>query len=356
MFNRQGGRDMNKKVETTRDLKQRRRQISALAIAGILLFSSSVTIQSADAFWPFSKKHKDKSGKMRDRKKREITGTSVGLVAGNPPATVWKPDGTPRAAVLCLHELGLHKNVFDDFGTRMAKKGVIVYSIDLRGFGGWAERDTKDAEMDLDNTFDDVKGSLEVIRKLHSKTPVFVLGEAMGGALALEVAAKFPQLTAGIITAAPGGNHFNTVSNFTKIGGKVLTLDAGKDSHMSEELMNIATPKKDLQNAFMEDDQVRLDLKPKELMACQFYMYKTKKFAKQIKDVPVLVVHGKMDGESKEVGSLSVYKNLKTDKKKYVLLENGDHYSFEDVKVSDEAFNNALSWIDSNVPTGSVKE
>jgi alpha-beta hydrolase superfamily lysophospholipase len=105
----------------------------------------------------------------------------------------------------------------------------------------------------------------------------------------------------------------------------------------------------------MEDDQVRLDLKPKELMACQFYMYKTKKFAKQIKDVPVLVVHGKMDGESKEVGSLGVFKRLKTDKKKYVLLENGDHYSFEDVKVSDEAFNNALSWIDSNVPSGDGK-
>jgi hypothetical protein len=63
-----------------------------------------------------------------------------------------------------------------------------------------------------------------------------------------------------------------------------------------------------------------------------------------------------MDGESKEVGSLSVYKNLKTDKKKYVLLENGDHYSFEDVKVSDEAFNNALSWIDSNVPASATKE
>ncbi len=38
MYYRQGGRDMIKKVETTQDLKQRRRQISALAIAGILLF------------------------------------------------------------------------------------------------------------------------------------------------------------------------------------------------------------------------------------------------------------------------------------------------------------------------------
>jgi len=345
---------MHKKVDNTKDLKRKKMQVSALAIVGVLLFTSSVSIQSADAFWPFSKKHKD--GKDRKRKPREINGSSVGLVPGNPPATVWKPDGTPRAAVLCLHELGLHKNVFDDFGTRMAKKGVIVYSIDLRGFGGWTEQKTKDAEMDLDNTFGDVKSSLEVIHKLHDKTPVFILGEAMGGALALEIAAKFPQLTAGIITAAPGGQHYKTVSNYMNIGSKVLTLNAGKDSHMSEDLMEVATPKEALQEAFMDDDQVRLDLKPKELMACQFYMYKTKKFAKQIKDVPVLVVHGKLDGESKEVGSTDVYKNLKTAKKKYVLLENGDHYTFEDVKVSDEAFNNALSWIDSNVPASATKE
>ena len=345
MINRRGGRYMFIKAKTTKD---KRIQFSALAIAGVLLFTSAVSVPSADAFWPFSSK-KSKEAKERKRKKREITGTSVGLVPGNPPATVWKPDGTPRAAVLCLHELGLHKNVFDDFGTRMAKKGVIVYSIDLRGFGGWTEMKTKDAEMDLDNTFADVKGSLEVIKKLHEKTPVFILGEAMGGALALEAAAKYPELTAGIITAAPGGQHFKTIDNYVNIGSKVLTLKAGKDAHMSEDLMNIATPKENLQEAFMNDEDVRLDLKPKELMACQFYMYKTKKFAKQIKDVPVLVVHGKLDGESKEVGSTDVYKNLKTAKKKYVLLENGDHYSFEDVKVSDEAFNNALSWIDSNV-------
>lgn len=332
----------------------RRQRLSALAIAGMLFFSSAITVQSADAFWPFSKKNKD--GKDSKRKPRQITGASVGLVPGNPPATCWKPDKSPRAAVLCLHELGLHKNVFDDFGTRMAKKGIVVYSIDLRGFGGWSEIDTKDSNMDLDRTFEDVKGSLDVIHKLHEKTPVFLLGEAMGGALALEIAAKYPTLTNGIISAAPGGTHFKTVSNYMSIGSKVLTLNSGKDSGMSADLMEIATPKESLRNAFMEDEQVRMDLKPKELMACQFYMYKTKKFARQIKDVPVLVVHGKNDGESKEIGSQQVFKNLKTDKKKYVLLENGDHYTFEDVNVSDEAFNNALSWIDSNVPGGSKSE
>ena len=32
----------------------------------------------------------------------------------------------PTAAVLCIHGLGLNSGVFDDFGTRMAHKGVLV--------------------------------------------------------------------------------------------------------------------------------------------------------------------------------------------------------------------------------------
>src|SRR5262249_4091879 len=201
----------------------------------------------------------------------------------------WKASGQPKAALLCLHELGLHSGVFDDLGKRMSAQGVAVYSIDLRGFGGWQEMKGPEAKMDLDKTLADVKGSVEYIRKLQSDIPVFVLGEAMGGALALQAAAQFPDLIAGVISAAPGGDHFKTAANYMTIGTRVATLRANKDSGYSETLMEMATPKEDLRESFKKDSDVRLDLTPRELMACQFFMYKTKKFAKQIKNTPVMI-------------------------------------------------------------------
>src|SRR5262249_10088048 len=166
--------------------------------------------------WPFTRRKSKESaaGKVSKREKRQVAASTVGLVPGNPPALYWKASGQPKAALLCLHELGLHSGVFDDLGKRMSAQGVAVYSIDLRGFGGWQERKEPEARMDLDKTLADVKGSVEIIHTLHAGIPVFVLGEAMGGALALQAAAQFPNLISGVISAAPGGDHFKTANNY----------------------------------------------------------------------------------------------------------------------------------------------
>ncbi|MCA9804032.1 MAG: alpha/beta fold hydrolase [Cyanobacteria bacterium HKST-UBA02] len=327
-------------------MKEKDKRRVALALTLTLTFCLAPPVLSKDS----AKSSGTESAASSDRKRRVTSAESVELVKGNPQALFWKTEDKPRSILLCLHELGLHKGVFEDLGKRMAADGIAVYAIDLRGFGGWREKDKKDGRMDLEKTYQDVVGSLEAIKKLHPETPVFVLGEAMGGALCLQVAAEHPDLVRGVITAAPGGQHYKTVANYFSVGSKVLTGGRSKDSGMSEDLMAMATPKQELRTAFQDDEDVRLDLKPRELMACQFYMYKTKKFARQIKDLPVLVVHGKNDGESKAVGSEAVYDNLATEKKEYLLVDDGDHYTYEDTKVPAQAFKSALSWIDKHLP------
>jgi alpha-beta hydrolase superfamily lysophospholipase len=299
----------------------------------------------ANAFWFFKKKH---DGTGNARKKRQLQGTTVGLVPGNPPALYWESKKKAKAVVLCLHELGLYSGVFDDLGQRMADKDISVYAIDLRGFGGWRDVDKKEGKMDLEKTLGDVKGSCEIIRKLHPDVPVFILGEAMGGALALQAATEFPNLINGVISAAPGGDHFNTVNSYVTVASS-MAVGAKHAFGLGESLMNVATPKQELKDALHDDDMVRLDVTSGEMMACQFFMYKTKAMAKEIKNTPVLIVHGQKDGESKLVGSKNVYDNLATKDKKFALLEDGDHYTFEDTKVSDKAFDTALTWLDQHI-------
>lgn len=322
------------------------KKVLAMSLLPLMLMSLSPA--PAHAWWFLFKKKKS-TGAEQARKKRELAGAPVGLVPGNPPAIYWKPDRDPKAVVLCLHELGLYNGVFDNLGKRLSAEGVAVYAIDLRGFGGWEDIKSPDSKMDLDKTLADVKASVEVLHNLHKGLPVFILGEAMGGALALKAASQFPDQIQGIITAAPGGEHFKTMKNYTTIASKLVVSGPNNETSYGEDLLQIATPKKDLQEVLRQDPKVRLDLAPRELMDCQFFMYKTRDMARKIKNTPVLVVHGQNDGESKEVGSEKVYKNLATKDKEYLKVADGDHYTFEDVKVSDAAFNSTLSWIDKHL-------
>ena len=320
-------------------------RLAILASLLSLLSVSSLLSQPAHAFWFFGKKH---NGKAVERKKRELHGVQVGLLPGNPPATYWQAKSSPKAVVLCLHELGLYAGVFDDLGQRLGKENMAVYAIDLRGFGGWKTIDSKDSEMNLPKTLADVKGSCEVIHKLHPGLPVFILGEAMGGALALDAAAKFPELISGVITAAPGGEHFNTINNFAKVASSKV-VGAKHVFGLGETIMDAATPKEELKDALSGDEMVRMDVTNDEMMACQFFMYKTKNMAKEIKTTPVLVVHGDQDHESRPIGSRNVFQNLATNDKKFEALANGDHYTYEDTKVDDRAFEVALNWLNAHV-------
>lgn len=323
--------------------------VSTTLMIALLLGSAG---QPAQAWWLSGKtKTGEKRGSFLSRlirKRRTVSASQVGLVPGNPPAMYWKPASTPRAAMLCLHEIGLHSGVFDDLGMRMAKQGVAVYAIDLRGFGGWTEVKDAEGRMNLDKTLADVKSSMEVIHKLHPDIPVFLLGEAMGGALALQAGATFPDLIQGVITAAPGGEHFDTAKGYINVASHMVT-GPNKDAGQSVRFMEMGTPKPALREAFQADDLVRLDVNARELMDCQFFMYKTRQFAKKIATTPVLVVHGDQDKMSRPEGSTKVYDNLATSDKQMLKVEDGDHYTFEDVKVSDKAMDSTLAWIDQHL-------
>lgn len=278
------------------------------------------------------------------RAPRETTGTKVDLVDGMPPFLFWPATSeSPKGIVLCLHELGMHSGVFEDLAKNLRDSGYSVYSMDLRGFGGWIDKGPE-GKMNLKNTLADVKNASEAIKKKHPDSKVFLLGEAMGGALALEAASKYPDIISGAISSAPGGEHFNTVGNYLSVGTRFTV--GNKRFNKGEELIRIATPKKDLQEALINDANVRLNLAPKELMACQFYMYKTRQFAKNIKSLPIMIVQGQKDGESRPEGARKIFDNLATEDKEYLALEDGDHYVYQDTNVENKAMTATVAWLD----------
>lgn len=282
---------------------------------------------------------------------RDYTAEKANLIPDAPPLWVWKAEGNPKAIVLALHEIGMHAGVFQDFGQKSAKKGVTVYAMDLRGFGAWKDKDPKQ-RMDHDDILQDVKVALEALKKEYPNTPVFLLGEAMGGATALRAAKEYPTLTQGIISSAPGGDHFKVVNNYLTVCHRMFR-GPNKRFGMGKELMAMGTPRQSLREAYEKDPLIRLDLTPRELMDCQFLMYKTKGLARKIKTQPVLIVQGEKDKMTKPKSAESIAEKLTTKDKKLMMISDGDHYVYEDVQVDDKVLNDTLGWIDDHLTTKS---
>lgn len=120
------------------------------------------------------------------------------------------PSASPRAIILALHGFNDYGNAFALPALYLNQHGIAVLAIDQRGFGATSQRGIWAHEANL------IQDTLDFIRatKLaYPHTPLYLLGESMGGAVAAITQAQhpLPELQ-GIILSAPATWGQNTMS------------------------------------------------------------------------------------------------------------------------------------------------
>ena len=116
------------------------------------------------------------------------------------PYRLWLPK-RPRAAILLLHGVCDYSGAFDSAGAKLARAGFAVMAYDQRGFGATQSRGHWAGEERL---IRDVGEAAQFFRaRLNAGLPLFVLGESMGGAVAIRAAAEKLDV-AGLVLLAPG--------------------------------------------------------------------------------------------------------------------------------------------------------
>lgn len=118
------------------------------------------------------------------------------------PLRRWLPDGRVRAVVLALHGFNDYGHGFALPGAWLAQRGVAVYAYDQRGFGGAPGRGVWPGR---DNLMRDVREALAGLRIRYGRTPIYLLGESMGGAVVMATCAQAPGCSQadGLILSAP---------------------------------------------------------------------------------------------------------------------------------------------------------
>lgn len=111
----------------------------------------------------------------------------------------WSPDSEPDAVVLALHSFGDFSAAFAQLGPRFSESGLYLESYDQAGFG---ERQLEGRWAGEEQLVQEASQRIQHLSSLYQQ-PVFVMGESLGGAVAILAALENPDSVAGIILSAP---------------------------------------------------------------------------------------------------------------------------------------------------------
>ncbi len=132
------------------------------------------------------------------------------------PLRSFLPEGKPAVIVLALHGFDDYSNAFTLPAPDLVRHGIAVYAYDQRGFGAAPHRG-RWAGGEL--MVDDAARAARLLRERYPQTPIYLLGESMGGAVAIIAAtAPDPLPIDGVILSAPAVWGRQTMNIFERAG------------------------------------------------------------------------------------------------------------------------------------------
>ncbi len=136
------------------------------------------------------------------------------------PLRSWLPEGPPEAVILALHGFNDYSAAFEGAGAWWAERGIATYAYDQRGFGEAPHRGLWAGSETLSEDLVNLAG---LIRARHPGRPLYVLGESMGGAVAMVAFAENPDFAVdGVILAAPAVWARATMPGYQRIALEVV--------------------------------------------------------------------------------------------------------------------------------------
>ena len=112
----------------------------------------------------------------------------------------WHPDCSIKGIVAIVHGLGGHSDIFGNLVKFLCDRGLAVYGFDLRGHG------RSPGQRGYINNWsefrEDLKAFLELIAT-KDKSPLFLLGQSLGGTITLDYALHYPSQLQGLILLSP---------------------------------------------------------------------------------------------------------------------------------------------------------
>ncbi|HNB23671.1 MAG TPA: alpha/beta fold hydrolase, partial [Candidatus Melainabacteria bacterium] len=247
------------------------------------------------------------------------------------PVIGWLPTQSPaRGAILCVHGLGLDNQAFTPFGLKMSSRGYAVYAMDVRGFGAWLTTPGQE-DLRLNEAVNDVGNILGLISQRHGGVPIYLLGESMGGAIALRAGARFSKDLHGVISSVPSAERFQAKKMGLAVAVHFLK-NPNKPFRVGDMVVQQASAIPQVREAWHDDLKAKMEMSPKELMRFAVFMRETKFACAKLNDLPVFFVQGLKDKLVKPKGTYELFEAVGSKDKNLFIIGSEEHLIFETFK------------------------
>ncbi|MBP9093690.1 alpha/beta fold hydrolase [bacterium] len=263
------------------------------------------------------------------------------------PIIAWQsraPENRSKATIIAVHGMGLDNRAFTPFAHEMRGRGYTIFAIDVRGFGSWMNASGNE-KIDYKDSFTDINNMVGLIKEHNPSAPVFLLGESMGGAIALNTAAQFGQNLRGVIASVPSAERLQAKRMSLTVALHFLN-GPDKPFNVGTQIAAQATAKPEMRAMWANSLKAKNELSPKELMNFAIFMRRTHSHCGDIKTLPVLMVQGLKDKLVKPQGTYDLFDAVKSEDKTMMIVGNAEHLIFETDSQNGVVIDTLCSWID----------
>lgn len=259
------------------------------------------------------------------------------------PVLVWPPpnDEKPWALLVCIHGMGLHKSAFAPFAKIMSERGVLVLALDVRGFGSWSKLDKP--KINFDFCASDIKHISAALKNFNPNIPLFLLGESMGGAIALQTGVECDDVDA-VISSVPAADRYNGTRTKMKVAWQVLTGAGSNHFDITKDVIEKVSQNEQVVEKWKSDREARFKLGTDELINFETFMINTKSKVQKLTK-PVLIAQGGADPLVKPSSTIELYDAIKAVDKTLIVLGYKEHLIFENEQFSPLLLEGLTNWI-----------
>lgn len=263
------------------------------------------------------------------------------------PPVVIDPTKETRAVIICIHGFSLSREAFSDFANRFAARGYAVASIDMAGFGSFQAIKGVDV-VRPDLWLEQVANGVHQINRDNPDLPILLMGESMGGAIALQSAVRVQDKLSGLICSVPAGERYGQTRESIKVGRNLLRarwrpMDVASDLAMQM----FSDP--DKREEYLNNAKSRAMAAPEELVRFQTFMNQNEEAAPKITKVPVIMFQGFSDRLVKPRGTADIWASIASKDKDLIIIGKQEHLVFEQGQCPEWIVDSLDGWIENKV-------
>lgn len=264
-------------------------------------------------------------------------------IVGDTHMLEWKSKAPAKIIVVCIHGLGLCAMAYKPLAKELSEVGVDGYGVNVRGFG--PDRDRADrAKLNCIDTVNDIGKLLADLRNHYPHYKVYLLGESMGGALAIRTAAEYADLIDGVVCSAPAWKLLKTRSTAVKGVVELYLFRSRKPGIASRGVIHQATADHELREHWLAGQSHKMKLTRKEAADFVRFVSKTDSYAKKVSR-PVLVMQGLDDHLVSPKAVAKIFGDIPARNKEFLIDAKGEHLLLEEGKFSPVLLEKLIAWL-----------